>query len=205
MEEKIDRTTTALLLLHWQNDLAKPEGKSAMELPERIKAAHTLENTQAVLKASREKGILVAYVRVAFRPGMPELPDAEKHAPLASSIAATKSFVDGTWGGEIIDELKPMESEMIINNYSTSAFCSTPLDLLLRNHGIKTVVISGLVTNFVVESTTRDAFNRGYFVTILEDCVNSWSDEWHTWTLKNILPMLATISNSKAYIDALGK
>ena len=205
MEERIDRTTTALLLLHWQNDLAKPEGNNAMGLPERIKAAHTIENTQTVLKASREKGILVAYVRAAFRPGMPELPEAEKHAPLASSIAATKSLVDGTWGAEIIDELKPTESELVINNHSTSGFCSTPLDLLLRNHGINTVVLSGLVTNFVVESTARDAFNRGYFVTILEDCVNSWSDEWHTWTLKNILPMLATVSNSEAYIDALGK
>ena len=58
--------------MHWQNDLAAPSGKLAKDMPERLAAAHTIENTQAVLKASREKGMLVIYVNASHRPGYPE-------------------------------------------------------------------------------------------------------------------------------------
>jgi nicotinamidase-related amidase len=202
-EITIDPGKTALLLLHWQNDLVKPEGKVSGPLPGQLAAARTIEHTQAVLKASREKKMLIIYVAASQRPGYPEFP--EKPGPLAAAMVKAQAFLRGTWGAEIIDDLKPLKDEIVVTNYSPSGFTYTELDLLLRNRGITGVVLTGLVTNWVVETTGRDALSRGYFVYTLADCCNSWSEESHKWSLTNILPMLGAVSDSKSYVEALEK
>ena len=63
----IDSNRTALLILHWQNDIAAPGGKVAGDMPERLVAAHTIEHTQAALKATRDKGMLVIFVNAGHR------------------------------------------------------------------------------------------------------------------------------------------
>lgn len=197
----IDLAKTALLLLHWQNDIAARSTKAAGDMPERLAAAHTIKHTQAVLKATREKEMLVIYVNASHRPGYPEM--AAKPFPMASYLVKAGVLVRGTWGVEVIDQLKPRADEIVIYNYSTSGFCYTELDIILRNKGITDLVLTGLATNWVVESTARDGANRGYFIYILKDCCNSSSDEMHNWTLTNILPSLSVVLDSQAYIAAL--
>ena len=194
----IKPTRTALLLLHWQNDLLAPSGKLAKELPQRVAAAHTIENTQAVLKASREKGILVVYVNASHQPGYPEIPPSKP-----SIIAKTGSLVRGSWGAEVIDQLKPLTSDIIIYNYSPNGFGYTELDLVLRNKGITDLVLSGMVTNWVVESTARDAAARGYNIYTLSDCCQSFTDEMHNWSLANILSVIGSVIDSKTYLAYL--
>lgn len=200
-EATIDPGRTALLLLHWQNELVKQGGLLSLPLSNILTASGTVENVQAVLQASRNKGVFVVYVNAAHRPGYPEI--AGNPAPLAASLVDMQAFIKGTWGAEVIEELKPLEEEIEIINFSTSAFAYTELDLLLRNRGITTVVLTGLVTNWVVESTARDAFNRGYFVCTLNDCCSSPNEEAHAYCLKNTLPMLGAVCDSKSYIEAL--
>jgi len=197
----IDPAKTALLLLHWQNELAARGGKGAGDMLERLSVSHTIEHTQAVLKTSREKGILVIYVNGSHRPGYPEI--AAKPFPMASHLVESGVLIRGTWGAEVIDQLKPRSDEIVIYNYSTSGFCYTELDLILRNKGITDLVLSGLATNWVVESTARDGANRGYFLYTLKDCCNSLNDELHNWTLTNILPSFGVVLDSEAYITAL--
>jgi len=197
----IDPAKTALLMLHWQNDLATPSGKIAGNVLERLAAAHTIEHTQAVLKATREKGMLVIFVNGSHRPGYPEV--SAKPSPLMDSLLRAGIGVRGSRGTEVIDQLKPLDDEIVVYNYSTSGFCYTDLDIILRNKGITDIVLTGLVTNWSVESTARDGANRGYFIYILKDCCNSLSDEMHNWTLTNILPVLGVVLDSKAYIAAL--
>jgi nicotinamidase-related amidase len=199
----IDPTRTALLLLHWQNELVKSEGKLYGPLSKLLHAAHTIEHTVAVLKASRRKKMLIIYINVSHRPGYPEI--SKRPAPLAAGLIETQAFLRGTWGTEIIDELIPLKDEIVVFNHSTSAFIYTELDLLLRNRGITDVVLTGLATNWVVESTARDAFNRGYFVYTLGDCCNGSSEEAHRYSMANILPMLGVVIDSKAYIRGLEK
>jgi nicotinamidase-related amidase len=190
-----------LLCSRKQNDIATPRGKITGDMPEQLAAAHTIENTQAVLRASRQKGVLVVHAPAGHRPGYPELP--AKLWPLSNLLTKTGALVRGTWGAEIIDQLKPLDDEIVVYNYSTSAFSHTELDIILRNKGISELVLSGLVTNWVVESTARDAVNRGYFVYILHDCCASHSDEMHNWTLTNILSNIGGVVDSKTYIAAL--
>jgi ureidoacrylate peracid hydrolase len=197
----IDLAKTALLLIHWQNDIAAPGGKIAGNIPERLAAAHTIEHTQTILKASREKGMLVVFISGSHRPGYPEAPAGP--SPLMTHLIEAGSVIRGTWGAEIIDQLKPLAGEIFIDNSSTSGFYSTELDVILRNKGITNLVLSGFATNWAVESTARDGANRGYFIYTLKDCCNSLSDEMHNWTLTNIFPVLGIVLDSKAYIAAM--
>jgi nicotinamidase-related amidase len=197
----INPARTALLLMHWQNDLVMPSGKIAGDMPKRLAAARTIEKTQAVLKATREKGMLAVYVNGSHRPGYPEL--SPRLSGLASGVAKAGALVRGSWGAEVIDELKPLAEDIIIYNFNPSAFAYTELDLILHNKGITDLVLSGLVTNWVVETTARDAANRGYYVYTLRDCCQGVNDEMHNWSLSNILSAVGTVIDSRAYIASL--
>jgi nicotinamidase-related amidase len=198
----IEPDKTALLLLHWQNDIVlSGYSKHAAIMAERLMASHTIEHAQAVLKASRDKGILVVYVNASHRPGFPELP--KTRAPIFENVAANKDHIRGSKGSEVIEQLKPRDDDLIVYNYNPSSFYYTDLDLLLRNRGITHLVLSGITTNWVVETTARDGACMGYFIITLKDCCNSSTDEMHNWPLVNILPRLGAVIDSKAYIAAL--
>jgi nicotinamidase-related amidase len=199
----IDPAKTALILLHWQNDIASPGFKHARNHPERLAAAHTLEHAQAVLEASREKGVLVVYVNGGHRPGYPDV--GNRRVPMFQSVVGDSSCIRGSKGAEVVDRLKPQEGDIIVFNYSPDGFCYTDLDLILRNKGITDLVLSGFSTNWAVETTAREGASRGYFVYTLEDCCNSTTDEMHNWSITNILPRLGAVIDSKAYLVALSR
>lgn len=197
----IDPANTALLLIHWQNDIASPGGRVAGNIPEILAASHTIEHAQTVLKATREKGMTIIFINGSHRPGYPELP--ARPSPLMTHFVETGAVIRGTRGAAVIDQLKPRDKEIVIDNSSASGFCYTELELILRNKGITNLVLTGFATNWAVESTARDGANRGYSIYILKDCCNSLNDEMHNWTLTNILPVLGTVLDSNAYIKAL--
>jgi nicotinamidase-related amidase len=197
----IEPDKTALLLLHWQNDVALPSYKHAGDIAKQLSAAHTIENTQAVLKASRDKGIFVVYVNASHRPSFPELP--KNSAPIYKNVAANQAHIRGSKGCEVIKQLKPQDDEIIVYNFNPSGFYYTDLDLILRNRGITDLVLSGIRTNWVVETTARDGSCLGYFIITLKDCCNSITAEMHNWPMVNILPRLGAVMDSKAYIAAL--
>jgi nicotinamidase-related amidase len=196
----INSAKTAILLLHWQNDLAMPSGKLSREMPQRLVADHTIDHVQAALKISREKGMLVIYVNASHRSGYPEV---NPKSSLSSNIAKAGGLMRGSWGAEVIDQLKPLAEDIIIYNYSSSAFAYTELDLILRNKGITGLVLTGLVTNWVVESTARDATNRGYNIYVLSDCCQGVNEEMHKWSLMNILSAIGSVIDSRSYIASL--
>ena len=207
MEHKVNEAitinppNTALLLLHWQNDLAIPSGKLSRDMPQRLAVDHTIEHVQSVIEASREQGMLVVYVNASHRPGYPEV--TPRPSTLSGGIAQVGGLMRGEWGAEVIDQLKPMSEDIIIYNYSSSAFADTELDLILRNKGITDLVLTGLVTNWVVESTARDATNRGYNIYTLSDCCQGVNEEMHKWSLANILSAIGSVIDSKTYIASL--
>jgi nicotinamidase-related amidase len=201
MQVGIDPRTSALLLLHWQNELVKPGGLVSPAFSGVLTASGTVQQMQDALQASREAGVLVVFVNASHRKGYPEVPPDP--APLAAGLVRSNAFLRGTWGAQVIDELKPQEDEIDIANYSTSAFVYNELDLILRNRGIRTVVLAGLATNWIVESTARDAFNRGYAVWVLEDCCNSPDRDAHDYCVKKTFPMLGVVCRAEDYARAL--
>ena len=112
--------------------------------------------------------------------------------------------MEGTWGASIHEAVAPREGEPVVTKRSVSAFAGSDLAHLLSASGITTLLLSGVVTNLVVEGTAREAVDRGYNVFIVGDCCASMSQEAHDSSLNTVLPFLATITTSEEAIAALG-
>lgn len=197
----LDPSKTALLLVHWQKEIAAPEGKNSEDMPQRLLAMGTIDRTQAVLNAARKNGMLVVYVNGVHRPGYPEL--AARTVPLAKMLIERGVMIQGTWGVEVIDQLRPIDGDIVIDNHSSSAFCSTCLDLILRGKGITNIVLSGIATHVAIESTARDGFNMGYTVYTLEDCCTATSQDIHDWTIENILSFFGFVIDAESCLAAI--
>lgn len=201
----INREKTAFLSMHFQNDLVCEEGKfAAMGGPAHVKKTNCLENTRKVMEACRRLGVPVIHVQVGLTEGERRLLAETPVAPLFASVGETGALAEGTWGAEIYEEVKPQQDELIIMGKGMNSFYANPLERTLATLGIRTVVLSGFATNFVVEGTARCACDAWYEVIILRDCCASFNEEMHSFTLDNVLPNLATISDSGEFIKALG-
>jgi nicotinamidase-related amidase len=206
----INVATSALLMLHWQNDLVKPEGKVSQPYWKRIREDNTIANARKTLEAARKKEMLVIFVNVGFQSGYPELSYKKEYTTdyykrMIHMMKEEGLFQQGTWGSDNIDELRPLKNEPIIWNYGTSAFEDTALDRILRNRGIKSLFLSGITTNHVVETTARTASDKGYRNYILMDCCNTSSKDLHSWPLANTMVNMAVITDSANFIDAINK
>jgi nicotinamidase-related amidase len=202
MASPIDPSTSALLVLHYQNGLVRHEGVFAFSgTAAQVEKHECLEKTAAVLEATRAAGSPVIYVNIEFRPGFPEL--KKPTYPLIESIQERNAFLRGSWDAAVPEELAPEPDDIVVINFDSSAFSHTDLDCILRAKGVRQLYLAGIATNWVVESTTRYGAELGYDVTVLADCCQGFSDELHDFAIANTLPYYATVSDSSAYAAAL--
>jgi ureidoacrylate peracid hydrolase len=92
----------------------------------------------------------------------------------------------GSWEARVLDEIAPAEDEMVFRKTSSSVFISTNIDYVLRNLGIRSLIIAGIMTDQCVESAVRDACDLGYLVTLVADACTTDSSERHNQSLVGI-------------------
>jgi nicotinamidase-related amidase len=185
----IDRRKTAFLALHFQNDIVHEKGKLAPSgMVAHVLQTNCLQNTSKAIEASRRAGIPVIHVVAKSKEGYREFAGA---------------LQEGTWGAEIHDEVEPQAGDPVVTGRKINAFYGTDLESVLSMREVTSIILSGVSTNFVVESTARYGADAGYKVIILRDCCASFNEEMHSFTLNNVLHRLAIISNSEEYIKAL--
>ncbi len=151
----------ALIIVDMLNDFANPKGKLYVPGSEDI-----IPNIKKLKEAFEEKGLPVIYTNDAHIPGV------DKELALWGEHA-----VKGSWGAQVVDELKPNEKNYVIEKRRYSGFFQTGLDLLLRELGVDEVVLTGVATNVCVLHTAADAFFRGYKVTVVSDGTMSYPKE----------------------------
>lgn len=178
----------ALVIVDMLNDFCKEGG--AMVLPEGLE---TIEPTQALIRAFREKGLPIIYINDCHRAGKYDK-EFDKRSP---------HCIEGTWGAQVIDELAPQEEDYQIPKRRFSGFYQTDLDLVLRELGRKTVVVTGVVTNICVRSTCHDAFFLGYQVVVPRDCVRATGPREQESTLWDIETHFGTVTDSGQIIAKL--
>lgn len=145
-------------------------------------------NLRKLINFCHEVGILVVYTK--FSSFMLDGSDLSKKNKNLNKIAK-KLLGDVAFphishpSSDIIDELNPEDRDFVLQKNSSGTFMSTRLDSFLRNMDIETVLVSGVVTNFCVESTAREAGDYGFQVVIVEDCCAAWSPEIHQASLKS--------------------
>jgi nicotinamidase-related amidase len=199
--ERLDSAATALMLMDFQNDIVDPDGRFGSQgVAEQVRRTGAIENAARALAAARAEAVEVIHVGVGWREGHPEL---NASAPLFAAGKQGNMLVEGGWGIRFHPELAPEDGELVVRKRSVSALAGTELDRYLRLRGIRTLALCGVLTNFVVEGTAREAVDRGYEVIVLGDCCAALDDEKHRFSLEVILPMLGTVTTSDAFAHAL--
>ena len=195
--------TTALIMIEFQNDFASEGGSLHAAVAEVMASTGMLDKAVQAADATRAAGATVIHSPITFQPGYYEITD-HPYGILAGVVDST-SFVKGTWGVEIVDCLTPKDGDIVLEGKrGLDAFASTNVDFILRSKGIRTVVLSGFLTNCCVESTMRSAYERGYEVITLSDCVAATSQAEHDNALKYDYPMFSKPMTTAEYIAALG-
>lgn len=157
---------TAVIVIDMINDFVTGVFKSE-------RAAKIIPNIKVLLNFARKKKVPVVYATDAHLPNMdPEFDVWGSHA------------VAGTWGAEIVDELKPHKSDFRVLKRKYSAFQGTDLDQLLRELKVDAVILTGVVTDICIQHTAADAFFKGYRIIIPQDCVEAVDSPTQEATLK---------------------
>ncbi len=199
----IDPSTTAIVLIEYQNDFTSDGGALHGAVQEVMDKNGMIANTQRVVDAAREAGVTVMHAPITFTEGYNEI-SATPYGIL-KGVVDTNAFVKGTWGAAIVDDLTPQPGDIVVEGKrGLDAFASTNLDFMLRSKGITTIAIGGFLTNCCVESTMRSGYENGYQVITLNDCVAATSIDEHDNALSYDFPMFSKPMSADEFIEELG-
>ncbi len=182
-EFECNTESTALLIIDMQNDFVKPGGFGEQLGNDVSLLAHAIGPTRQVLESFRKAGLHVIHTREGHRPDLADCPPTKRgRGKLKNGIGDPgpmgRILVRGEHGHDIIDELTPQSGEPIIDKPGKGAFYATELQTILENWGIRSLVVTGVTTEVCVNTTVREANDRGYECLVLEDCVASYFPEF---------------------------
>ncbi|MGX5185117.1 cysteine hydrolase [Streptomyces avermitilis] len=204
MTEKLelDPARTAIVLIEYQNEFTSDGGVLHGAVADVMQHTGMLANTIAVVDAARQAGVPIMHAPITFAEGYGEL---TRHPyGILKGVVDGKAFVKGTWGAAIVDELTPVNGDIVIEGKrGLDTFASTNLDFILRSKGIDTIVLGGFLTNCCVESTMRTGYEHGFRVITLTDCVAATSQEEHNNAISYDFPMFSVPMTSADVIAAL--
>lgn len=194
---KADRC--ALLVIDMQNDFLKPGGV----LYYNDAPLYAVPNIIRLIGDCRRLRIPVIYTKTMLNDTFGISPLEAAYQP----VLFDKGLRDGTWGVEIIDELKPLPEEQIVVKHRYDAFYNTNLEVILKNIRsmgvVDTVIITGTVTNVCCESTARGAFMRDYKVAFVSDGCGAFDETAHEVSLYNISHFFGRILDTQTLLAAL--
>jgi ureidoacrylate peracid hydrolase len=180
----IDSRHTAVIVVDMQNDFGSEGGMFALNGLDLSGIKAVVPTVANVLAAARRAGILVIYLKMAFRAdlsdaGPPASANFQRHTrwgvgkpSKAPDGTPSRVLIRDTWNTDIVKELKPETGDITVYKHRYSGFFETELDTILKSHGITSLIFTGCTTSVCVESTLRDAMFRDYTCLVLEDCTN---------------------------------
>ena len=163
----LDPKRTALVLVDSQNDFFHADGALRRNNPQRIVGRSFVESLIRLCDVCRQRGCLLvgsSFTVIADSQNDALVPDFLRDLGIS---VVRGDFQAGKWGHQLIDEVKPVN--YVVDKTGPSAFFRTELDLILRHHGIKTVLIAGLNARWSVVSTAYDALSNGFHPVIVPD------------------------------------
>jgi ureidoacrylate peracid hydrolase len=186
---EIDPAHAALLFIDVQNYTARPDGGEYARMDPaarnerygwffRTLQQTAVPNMQRLQAACRRGGIEVLYtvIESLTRDGRDRSLDYK-----ISGLHVPK----GSWDARVIDAIAPAEDEIVLPKTSSSVFISTNIDYVLRNLGVRSLIVAGVLTDQCIDSAVRDACDLGYLVTTATDACATLSQDRHDWSLRN--------------------
>jgi biuret amidohydrolase len=178
-----DPASAALVIIDMQRDFLEPGGFGAALGNDVALLRSAIDPTRRVLVACRAAGIMVVHTREGHRPDLSDLAPAKRvrgnhakgigdHGPMG------RILVRGEDGHDIVAELAPAPGEPVVDKPGKGAFYATDLEAMLRGRGIAQLLVCGVTTEVCVNTTVREANDRGFDCLVLEDCTGSYFPEF---------------------------
>ena len=208
---ELDWAVTALVIIDMQRDFMEPGGFGETLGNDVSRLAAAVQPIAAVLGAAREMGMLVIHTREGHLPDLSDAPSAkvERGAPslrIGDPGPMGRILIRGEPGHDIIPALYPLDSEVVIDKPGKGAFYATELSEILQNYGIENLLVCGVTTEVCVNTTVREANDRGYRCVVISDGCASYFPEFHDMGLKMIKAqggIFGWVSDSAAVLKAM--
>lgn len=192
---------TAVLALHYQNEVLHPEGRIREGVAENDPMrSRVLEAAEQLLAGAREKKLPIIHVRIAFRP---DYADCPRNTPIFRRTVELGAMKDGEWGAQFIDTLSPLpsEREFVFTHTRISAFKGTAVEQTLRMLGVQHLIVAGVATHSVVENTVREAADLGYDISVAADACSAGTPQVHQAALSS-MALIAKITTAADVLQA---
>jgi Amidases related to nicotinamidase len=209
----LDLDRTALVVVDMQNAFASTGGMLDLAGIDVAPAREAVANARLVCEAARSAGLAVIYLTIGYpadgsTAGGPESPNPRKELALClmreRPELRSKLLTFGTWDFQIVDELAPEPTDIVIVKSRYSGFHGTNLDSVLRGRGIRNLLMVGIASNVCVESTVRDAYFNEYWPVMIADAtMPAGSADIQMATVYNVKTFFGWVTNAEDVAAAL--
>lgn len=212
LRDKVHPPHTALLVVDMQNDFIADGGLISKDGRDRSEARKLGERLPAFIEVARAAGVLVVFIRNIY--------STETNHYLSDSWLeqAARQRKGGytsipvcspdSWAADFYGDVRPQPGDAVVTKHRYSGFHNTDLDTILRSHGTRTVIMTGVVSNVCVETTAREAFVRDYYVVAPRDGSAAYTQADHHGTMANIerfFGELSTLNELSTIWDSLSR
>ncbi len=189
---------TAILLLDFINDIVNTESPfpGAAKVVERNRVIH---KANEIIRYARAHGYLIIFVKVAFSADYVECP-RNVETSLFHQVPGSGAYRLDTWGTEFHPDLDYQKDDIVVTKYRVSALYATGCEAILRANQIKRLVLMGVSTDLVVQTTARDAHDRDYEVVVIQDACAA-DDEATSDNVLKLLPKIAKVVTGNEFIS----
>ena len=207
----LDWSATALVIIDMQRDFMEPGGFGETLGNDVSQLARAVQPIAAVLGAARDIGMLIVHTREGHLPDLSDAPPAKiaRGAPslrIGDPGPMGRILIRGEAGHDIIPALYPLDDEIVIDKPGKGAFYATELGDVLQQYRIENLLVCGVTTEVCVNTTVREANDRGYRCVVLADGCASYFPEFHEMSLKMIKAqggIFGWVSDSAAVLEAM--
>jgi nicotinamidase-related amidase len=184
-----------VIIADFINEIVDEKGAFGAHNAQRIKDGNTMDKANQLISWARSQNIKIAHVKVGFSKNYNE---CSKVSPMFKKAPEYKVLQLDTWATEFHPQMDVQEHDIIVTKHRVSALYGTNLEVILRANQISEVIICGVSTSYVVESTVRELHDRDYKVTVIADACNAATQEAHDASLNN-MARIANILSLKEF------
>ncbi len=205
----LDLAHTALLVIDMQNDFCTVGGWADRKGFDVAQTQQPIQPLKHLLTALRQTTVTIVHTREGHRPDLSDCPphklarSKNQNAEIGSEGVMGRLLTRGSKSHDFVDELQPLAGEIVLDKPGKGSFVATDLDLILRQRGIRQLLLTGVTTECCVHTTLRTANDLGYECLLLDDCCASLVPEFHRVSVEMAQLIFGWVTTSKQLLTAI--